>query len=1278
MVRERKELLVLHNLSQRLNSTLDIMQILQEIITSVETNFGFYNTSILLLDEDQQSLYVAASPNYLDPEVRERKIPLGQGIVGYAAATGEVYLAQNVDASPHFIRTDPATRSELAIPLRIEDRVIGVFNVESDRYSAFGEDDVRMLTALASQAAVALHNAQLYRQTEAERQVAIRLAELAQLVNSTLDLQEVLNRGLEFLEQVLKFDSASILLLTPEGNLTIAACRGFEHPESVLGATFTPDESNLSHEAVRLQRPMLIPDVQKHPAWGHSREDVEGTKTIRSWIGIPLSVQGQGIGLLTVDKHEADFYTPEDARKAALFAAHLATAVHNARLYQQMQDQARYLSVLFNATARISGLLDVRRLLHEIVHFVHETFAYPVVALHLVDERTGELSYVAQREKAAILMMPSLETTPEHDLVHQAVTTRQIQHQTYAEDQATIRSELAIPMFVGEDVIGVFHLIGNGADSFDTNAVRLLTALANQVAVALQNARLYERLQMQAARLSLLQQISQTITSILEPRALIEKIVEVVARTFSYPHVGIFLLDADAQELYIGYQLGYPQEVSILRLPLNGPGITVAAANSGQPIVCNDVQRDARYVQGLPEVRSELAIPLIGRAGLIGVFNIETQHLNAFRPEDVELFTALGHQITVALENAHLFANVSEQTRQLTRLANMLAQEKRKLDVTLHTIVDGLLVTAPDGTVLLANPAAETILQRPLHELVGRPLGTSHAEQELQYLIHEARRNPKVTLVSEVVLSDSRSFKATATAVEEDPELGVVTLLRDITREKELDRLKTDFITTVSHEMRTPLTSVLGFARVTRKQLERELQPHLPQDNARVQEALKRILDNLDIIQKEAQRLNNLATDVLDLARIESGRMVWNDQPLMVSSVLESVLQEFRTLAESKSLHIITRIQEALPPLVADRERVRQVLLNLVSNAIKFSPAGETISVSLTSLKPYETWKGWQAPEDGALLVTISDRGPGIALDLQNRLFKRFQQLTTDGLTDKPQGTGLGLAICYEIVTHYQGTIGVESKPGEGSTFFFALPWRKRQVGLEGSIMSESRPRVISPSSQTVPLVLIIGRLDEAMTHLQDELQGQGYLVMHATGGSEGLALARQQKPALVVLYSPLPDLTASDILQLLKSDLATVSIPVLLLAINEADLKQGRERGADLCLLLPVEKELLVQHARTLLRLFTSSYGGPDGPVGMPLSGLVNYLNLRGFQAQSTYEGALALTPEQPGTIHTWLKAQLQTGSDWQAIHLKHGGSGQEIIVLARKEREHSRHELV
>lgn len=1285
MIRERKELLILQSISQRLNSTLDIMQVLQEIINSVEATFGFRNTSILLLDENEQTLYVAASPNYFAPEVRQRGVPLGQGIVGHAAATGKVYLAQDVDESSHFIRTDPTTHSELAIPLRIGERIIGVFNVESERRHAFSEEDVRMLTAVAHQAAVALHNAQLYRQAEQERRTATLLADLARMVNSTLDLQEVLNRGLEQLEQVIVFDSASILLLMPDGRLSIAACRGFEHPETVLGASFGPEESNLSHETVRMQRTLVIPDVQKHPSWGHKRQDVEGVTTIRSWIGAPLSVQGEGIGLLTVDKHEPDFYTPEDARKASLFAAQLASAVHNARLYQQMQAQARDLSLLLKAAERISGLLDMRRLLHEIVHYVRETFGYPLVALHLVDERTGELSFVSQSDIFSRKDPLPLILEPAQDVVARAASTRQLQRVLYpapvSSDASHVLAELAIPMFSGERVIGVFHLACGRAEAFDDHATALLTALANQVAVALQNARLYERVQSQAARLTVLQQVSHTITSILDPRALMQAVVQTVAKVFAYPHVGIFLLDPASQNLYIEYQVGYPEDTYALRLSLNDEkGITVAAARSGKPVVCNDVHQDPRYVEGMPNVRSELAIPLIGREGLLGVFNIETQHVNAFTPEDVDLFMALGQQITVALENAHLFSSVSEQTRQLARLADTLAQEKRKLDVTLRTMVDGLLVTAPDGIVVLANPAAEAIFGRPAHDLVGRPLGNDEMGRELQRLIAEAVRDPHSTFMTEITLSDRRSFKASAAAAEEDPALGVVTLLRDVTHEKELDRLKTDFITTVSHEMRTPLTSVLGFARVTHKLVQRNLAPHLAQDDPRVQDALNRTLSNLDIIQKEAQRLNQLANDVLDIARIEAGRMAWHDQPLNVPELLEQALQDLRPLIEQQNLRVMTRIEGTLQPLVADAERIRQVLFNLLSNAVKFSPPEETILVTFRALTAGEAVGAWTAPASGALLVRVTDHGPGIPPDLQARLFKRFQQLVTNGLTDKPQGTGLGLAICYEIISHYQGSIGVESAPGQGSTFYVALPWHT--TGEQTSaVMPESRPRVgTGPLMPATPLpILMIGRMDAGLTDLRDALQGEGYPILHAQSGSEGIAMARQHHPLLIVLTTAIADLMAPDVLHVLKSGPDTLAIPVLFIGAHEAELEQGRARGADLCLPISVPFAQLLEHARALLRLYRGASMLQGLPPETPLAGLMSYMNARGLQVQDAYDARSAMLTGEPLSLQAWLAAQLRgQEASWQAVHLKHPTQAYDVIVLTKDTHADTQHDLV
>jgi signal transduction histidine kinase len=239
--------------------------------------------------------------------------------------------------------------------------------------------------------------------------------------------------------------------------------------------------------------------------------------------------------------------------------------------------------------------------------------------------------------------------------------------------------------------------------------------------------------------------------------------------------------------------------------------------------------------------------------------------------------------------------------------------------------------------------------------------------------------------------------------------------------------------------MRTPLTSVLGYAKLARRTWERSILPALP-DSKSAQKAVQHINDDLDVIVSEGDKLLQLIEDVLAIADMQDGKLKWLDQPISLHNLARQAIQDLRGQAGEKGLTLSSQIEDDLPPFVADPERIQQLLKNLVSNAIKFTDQGQ-VTITARVVQPGAV-KDWQPPDPThkAILVAVSDSGIGIAEKDLPRLFSRFQQLSTNMLTDKPAGTGLGLAICKEIIVHYGGTIWAESVPGQGSTFSFVLP----------------------------------------------------------------------------------------------------------------------------------------------------------------------------------------------------------------------------------------------
>ena len=237
---------------------------------------------------------------------------------------------------------------------------------------------------------------------------------------------------------------------------------------------------------------------------------------------------------------------------------------------------------------------------------------------------------------------------------------------------------------------------------------------------------------------------------------------------------------------------------------------------------------------------------------------------------------------------------------------------------------------------------------------------------------------------------------------------------------------KSTFLSNVSHELRTPLTSVVGFSKLISKRLADVVFPTVPAGDPKVDRAMRQVTDNLAIIVEEGQRLTTLINDTLDLAKIEAGRMDWREEPVDIGEVIGRATAATASLLDADDgPQVVVLVAVDLPTVTGDRDRLIQVVINLISNAVKFTPAG-TITVT-ADLHPE------------GVIVAVADTGVGIAPEDHDKVFEQFGQ-AGDTLTEKPRGTGLGLPICREIVEHHGGRLWLDSAVGDGSIFRFTLP----------------------------------------------------------------------------------------------------------------------------------------------------------------------------------------------------------------------------------------------
>jgi signal transduction histidine kinase/ligand-binding sensor domain-containing protein len=276
---------------------------------------------------------------------------------------------------------------------------------------------------------------------------------------------------------------------------------------------------------------------------------------------------------------------------------------------------------------------------------------------------------------------------------------------------------------------------------------------------------------------------------------------------------------------------------------------------------------------------------------------------------------------------------------------------------------------------------------------------------------------------------------------------------------REASEAKSAFLSTVSHELRTPLTSVIGFAKINKKRLAKRVLPNVDPADEATHKALGTISRNNEVIISEGERLTALINELLDLAKIESGKVEWKMVALKPAELIERAVNATAALLEQKpSLKLITEVPDDIPIVSGDRDRLLQVLINLISNAVKFTDSGHvTLAVNIPRLKPTPLPRGAhkanemrESPFEGAaagargdVLFTVSDTGSGIPADQLSKVFERFRQVE-DNQAGKPKGTGLGLPICKQIVEHHGGRIWVESELGKGSSFCFSLPLSNR------------------------------------------------------------------------------------------------------------------------------------------------------------------------------------------------------------------------------------------
>ncbi len=634
---------------------------------------------------------------------------------------------------------------------------------------------------------------------------------------------------------------------------------------------------------------------------------------------------------------------------------------------------------------------------------------------------------------------------------------------------AVLDAELFVPLRGTDHLIGWLALGSRrSGEPYRQNDVVFLTTLVNQTTIALENAQLLEAAERRAQQLTALNQVSRIINQTLDLEAVLQLIMEKSLELLNAEAGSLLLADDAGETLTFEVVLGpVGDQLRGAQLPV-GSGVAGAVAKELRLLIVNDAQTDPRLNVSFDRTtefvtRNLICVPMVSHDRLVGVIEVLNKRAPAgFSEEDTELLTSFAAQAAIAIENARLFTMtdqaLAERVQELHTMQVIDRQLNASLDfahvmeLTLEHAMDA--VAAPTGVMGVINeegtglyllaqrgvpaeyaryrdepwPVERGIIGRVAR--TGQPVVAGNVKDypEFEPVVAHTRSQMAVPVLRQGAVRGVISLESPHPDAFSQDDLAFVTRLADhaaiaienarlYQQAQAANQAKTEFMSVASHELKIPMTSIKGYAKLLALGTGGEL--------------TERQRQFLNVIAANVDRMDRLVADLLDVSRIEAGRLRLEMGPVDLHEVIETVIQSVKAQIEAKQLTLEVEIPPALPHVWGDQGRLVQVITNLVSNAYKYTPDGGQIRIAADGVA--------DSSSSGHLTVSVSDTGLGISPEDQQKLFTKFFRADDPRVRDVP-GTGLGLSITKSLVEMHGGEIWVQSELGKGTTFAFTLP----------------------------------------------------------------------------------------------------------------------------------------------------------------------------------------------------------------------------------------------
>jgi len=1044
---------------------------------------------------------------------------------------------------------------------------------------------------------------------------------VSQAIISHRDMRGLLTHVTLLMCSHFPYDIARVLLTSPDQTALI--CTALSTTEKgVVDLATLPNldvplkEDHLVCEAYHSFRPLLrqrqsFEPLNSDPLMPEARAE----------IAIAIKSLERTIGVMYIQTNRLDSFEMDDVEMLQSIADQLAIAIENMHLFDMTARRVRELAAINSISLTLAQHFGSREMWPPLLDHLTQLFPESLVTVGLYHaDRNRFVSPIADATALLVLTPPGDLARAVVQVGH-TLYFPDLQNESDLSEHGIkgqkgrflpVRSWLGTPLASREDrVIGVIAVQSDSPHIFTDNDISLLATLAAQISLALDNTRLLESERQRRQIADSFIDTGRIVSSTLNIKEVFTRIIDQMRRIVAFDRAAILMPSTDSSNgdtlilhaatgfnrLYVGAELRYDEQSPLIQI-----------YKTGQPLVITDLEQyvgwhtmDNFLNQDKP--RSWIGVPMLYQSRVTGIITVDRMTPETYHEQDAQNIMALAQQAAAAVENARLHTRVEEslrtlerRTRRLTSMhqlagilnsslsrEDILTQAAQRLTDLFHVDHCGIVLLAADGEGVL-------VAEYPPMGLIGKrvPLYSNQRLNELSHELMNKRRvmqlNPqnsdyyigdippdfitfhntgaKAVLLAPMIAHEQLlgsigldSYDPQRVFNEEDIQTfatiaaQIATAVRNTdlyAQAVEASRLKSEFLANISHELRTPLNAIIGYSELLIAGTYGDL-------NDKQQDRLSRVF-------RSGQNLLELINDILDLSKIEAGRMELDMITVDVASLLQEAANSISAQAEAKSLYLTIQAEANLPRITADHQRLRQILVKLLGNAVKFTPQGGiTLSARLIDAeKDDPTDDPGVSPfvaEGQWVMITVQDTGIGIRKEDQRIIFDAFRQV--NGRADREyEGTGLGLAIADRLIKMHEGYITVSSETGKGSRFSVLLPITPQHATQEMALSAD----------ETCTLII------DADTHqrklIRDVLKEAGFLTQSVINSVDGLAWLRERSTAVVVLNAMPPNNPPLQILQHLRQEVENKSLPVVVL-------------GADLSL---TEKEQLRQMNATIL----------------------------------------------------------------------------------------------